>query len=71
MNNVVLIGFMGTGKTTVGRILAEKLGRPFVDLDEVIVRQAGRSVPEIFAADGERGFRARERDALKRALAAP
>lgn len=69
MNNVVLIGFMGTGKTTVGRILAEKLRRPFVDLDEVIVQQAGRSVPEIFAADGERGFRAREREALKRTLA--
>ncbi len=69
MNNVVLIGFMGTGKTTVGRILAEKLGRPFVDLDEVIVQQAGRSVPEIFAADGERGFRARECEALKRTLA--
>lgn len=69
MNNVVLIGFMGTGKTTVGRILADKLGRPFVDLDEVIVQQAGRSIPEIFAADGERGFRAREREALKRTLA--
>jgi 3-dehydroquinate synthase len=69
MNNVVLIGFMGTGKTTVGRILAEKLGRPFVDLDEVIVAQAGRSISEIFVADGERGFRAREHEALKRTLA--
>jgi shikimate kinase/3-dehydroquinate synthase len=69
MNNVLLIGFMGTGKTTVGRILGGHLHRPFIDLDEVIARDAGRSIPDIFGADGERGFRARERAALKQVLA--
>src|SRR4051812_29379736 len=59
-----LIGFMATGKTTVGRILAARLGWRLVDLDEVITREAGQSVPRIFEAEGEAGFRAREARAL-------
>lgn len=58
--NVVLTGFMGTGKTTVGRLLAHRLGWPFVDTDAEIADRAGCSVPEIFAAEGEVGFRALE-----------
>lgn len=57
MKNIVLIGMMGAGKTTCGRLLAEKLGRPFVDCDEVIEGFAGRPISEIFAADGEEAFR--------------
>ena len=47
--NVVLTGFMGTGKSTAGRLLADRLGRPFVDIDEQIVARVGCSIPEIFA----------------------
>ena len=60
LTNIVLIGMPGCGKTTVGRALAEKLGRTFVDLDEEIVRRAGMPIPEIFAREGEAGFRERE-----------
>ena len=60
LTSIVLIGMPGCGKTTVGRALAEKLGRTFVDLDEEIVRRAGTSIPEIFAREGEAGFRERE-----------
>ncbi|HLJ59464.1 MAG TPA: 3-dehydroquinate synthase [bacterium] len=56
-HNVVLIGFMGTGKTLVGRALATRLGRPFVDTDALIEERAGRSIPRIFAEDGEATFR--------------
>jgi shikimate kinase len=61
---IFLVGFMATGKTTVGRILAARLGWRLVDLDEVIVREAGQSVPRIFETEGEAGFRAREAQAL-------
>ena len=60
LTSIVLIGMPGCGKTTVGRALAGKLGRTFVDLDEEIVRRAGMSIPEIFAREGEAGFRERE-----------
>ena len=60
LTSIVLIGMPGCGKTTVGRTLAGKLGRTFVDLDEEIVRRAGMSIPEIFAREGEAGFRERE-----------
>ena len=60
LTSIVLIGMPGCGKTTVGRTLAGKLGRTFVDLDEEIVRWAGMSIPEIFAREGEAGFRERE-----------
>jgi shikimate kinase len=61
---IFLVGFMATGKTTVGRILAARLGWKLVDLDELIAGEAGQTVPEIFAAEGEAGFRARESRAL-------
>ncbi len=62
---ICLIGFMGSGKSTVGRLLAHRLGYRFLDLDEAIERQAERSVPEIFRAEGEEGFREREHRALR------
>ena len=55
--NVVLVGMAGSGKTTVGRLLSEKLGKKFVDLDEEIEKREGRSIPEIFEKDGETYFR--------------
>ena len=60
MLNVALIGMPSSGKSTVGRALAEKLGKKFIDLDEEIVKAEGRSIPDIFAAEGEDGFRAKE-----------
>jgi shikimate kinase/3-dehydroquinate synthase len=68
---LLLGGFMGAGKSTVGRRVAERAGVPFVDLDEAVVARAGQTVPEIFAAEGEAGFRRREADELGRALDAP
>ena len=64
MTNLVLVGMPGSGKTTVGRELAELSGKPFVDLDEEIVRRAGVSIPEIFASQGESAFRALEHEVL-------
>jgi len=61
IRNVALIGFMGCGKSTVGQALARRLDFEFVDTDRLIEAQAGRSIPEIFAQEGEVGFRARER----------
>lgn len=58
--NIVLTGLMGTGKTTVGRLLAERLGRPFVDMDERLEAQAGKPIPRIFTEDGEDAFRQAE-----------
>jgi shikimate kinase len=61
---IFLIGFMASGKTTVGRLLAERLDWTFVDLDKVIEEGAGTTVAAIFAAEGEAGFRKRETEAL-------
>ena len=61
---IVLTGFMGTGKTVVGRRLAERLALPFVDLDDAIEAEAGMAIPEIFASEGESGFRRRERELI-------
>lgn len=69
--HVVLVGSMGAGKTSVGRALAERLGRPFLDSDALIEARTGRTVAEIFAADGEPGFRALESEVLREALDAP
>jgi shikimate kinase len=66
---VFLVGFMGAGKSSVGRALGERLNWIFEDLDERIERRAGRSVPEIFRASGESGFRRVEHDALRDLLA--
>ena len=54
---VTLTGFMGSGKTTVGKVLADFLGCPFLDLDDLVVKKAGKSIPEIFEQDGEPAFR--------------
>ena len=58
--NIVLIGMMGSGKTTVGKLLAQRLCRPFADTDALIEEREGRSIPDIFAQDGESVFRALE-----------
>lgn len=58
--NLVLVGFMGTGKSAIGRCVAERLALPFVDTDDAIVTLAGCSIPEIFEREGEAGFRAWE-----------
>ncbi len=63
--NVVLIGFMGAGKSSVGRILARRLGRCLVETDDMITAAEGRSIPDIFAAEGEAYFRAAEDEALR------
>ena len=67
-SRIFLIGPMGAGKSTAGKALALVLGMPFVDLDEELVRAAGRSIPEIFKTDGETGFRDLETATLKRSL---
>ena len=63
--NIVLIGFMGTGKTTIGKIASERLGLDFVDTDDLIVDQAGEPIPNIFERVGEEGFRVIETDVLR------
>jgi len=67
--NIILTGFMGTGKTSIGRLMAERLRREFVDMDTVIEERTGRSIPQIFQEQGEAVFRALERE-LCRELAA-
>lgn len=69
--HVILVGLMGAGKTVVGRCCAERLGRELVDTDELVEAAAGVPITEIFAAEGEEGFRAREVQAVTDALAAP
>jgi 3-dehydroquinate synthase len=63
-DNLILVGFMATGKSVVGRHCAELLGYTFHDTDAAIVDRAGMSIPEIFAREGEAGFRAREREVI-------
>lgn len=65
-DNVILIGFMGAGKSTVGRRLAQRVSRRFVDVDAVVEDMAGMSVADIFAREGEPAFRRREADAVER-----
>lgn len=67
--HIALVGFMGAGKSTVGKALAERLELPFVDIDEHIARKAERPIFEIFKGEGEVGFRARERAAVRELLA--
>jgi shikimate kinase len=61
LNNIFLVGPMGAGKTTIGRLLAEELGKQFLDSDQVIEERAGADIPWIFDVEGEPGFRLRER----------
>ena len=63
--SIALIGFMGTGKTAVGKALAARLGKEFIELDSLIEQKAGKSIPEIFQQDGEIGFRELEIEATK------
>ncbi len=63
--NVILVGMMGSGKTTVGKLLAKQLGKTFVDCDEEIQRRTGVTIPHIFDVEGEAGFRQRESAALE------
>ncbi|NJD63513.1 MAG: shikimate kinase [Deltaproteobacteria bacterium] len=67
----VLVGFMGAGKSTVGRILAQRLGTEFVDVDERIEADAGESIKEIFASRGEEAFRKLESEAIQDAVSVP
>lgn len=60
MKNIVLIGMMGCGKTTVGQLLARRMGRELADTDALIEQREGRSIPDIFAREGEAYFRALE-----------
>ena len=66
MKNVVLIGFMGTGKSSIGKALAVKLGRAFVDIDHAIEADVGLSIPDIFAAHGEAYFRECEKNTCRK-----
>lgn len=67
--NLYLIGMMGVGKTTVGRLLAQELGYGFIDTDDVIVKAAGKSINDIFTDEGETGFRQLESDVLAQVCA--
>ncbi len=63
---IVLTGFMGSGKTTVGPLVAERIGWTFVDVDDVIEAEAGTTIPEIFRSGGETEFRRQERQTIAR-----
>jgi shikimate kinase len=64
-DNVVIVGFMGAGKSVCGRLLARRLGRCFVETDDLIVAGDGRSIPDIFRQDGEEAFRRLEGEMLE------
>ena len=68
-SNIALVGFMGTGKTDVGRLLAGKLGKDFIEVDELIEQRVGKTIPEIFQQDGEIAFRELEIEATRAAAA--
>lgn len=65
---IILIGYMGAGKTTVGKLLSQRSNSSFVDIDEAIVTEQGRTIAEIFAEVGETGFRQIEADTIAHAL---
>ncbi len=71
VHTVALVGFMGAGKTTVGQELARRLNWRFADLDQLIESREGRTIPQIFQAEGEAGFRALEHGVLAESLAVP
>ena len=66
-SNIVLIGFMGTGKTAVGRVLAKRLSRKLIEIDAVIEKTAGKTISDIFKDEGEINFRELEIEAIKQA----
>ncbi len=68
-DNVILIGFMGTGKSTIGRLLAERLGWTYADSDARIEQEQGVTIPALFERDGEAGFRELETEVLLRIMA--
>ena len=70
MKKIILCGYMGSGKTTIARLLAKASGFAYADLDEEIERQEGKSIPEIFSGEGELKFRRIEHEALKQFVAA-
>ncbi len=63
--NIILVGFMGTGKSATGRIVANQLKRDFVDMDAILEDRTGKKISEIFAQDGEAHFRSLERDLVR------
>lgn len=67
-DNIILVGYMGAGKTTLGKALATSMGREFHDLDWLIEEQTGMTIPQIFAKQGEDGFRQIERQTLMNAV---
>ncbi|HWB22165.1 MAG TPA: iron-containing alcohol dehydrogenase, partial [Gaiellaceae bacterium] len=69
--HLALVGFMGAGKSTLGRIVADRLGRPFIDLDKRIEEESGATIAELFSAHGEPGFRELEAQVVRDALAVP
>jgi len=71
VKHLVLVGPMGAGKTTVGGLVAQRLGRPFVDTDDLVTAATKKTVAELFAEQGADGFRALERAAVADACAAP
>ena len=71
MTHLVLVGMMGVGKSTVGRMVAAELDRPLFDSDDMIEERTGRTVREIWSTDGEAAFRALETETLVEALAEP
>lgn len=69
LTTIALVGPMGAGKSTIGRLLSERLSRPFIDSDKEIEERAGASIPWIFDIEGEKGFREREQQTLAELLA--
>lgn len=69
--HLVLVGLPGSGKSTLGRLAAEALGAPLYDIDQLLVRQMGRPVAQIFGMMGEAAFRSMERDAVTAAIGGP
>ena len=69
MTNIVLIGMPGCGKTTLGKALAQQMGRPFMDTDALVEEKTGRTIPQIFAEAGEIAFRKLEAEAVAKAAA--
>ncbi|MFC1478854.1 shikimate kinase [Candidatus Margulisiibacteriota bacterium] len=68
MNNIILIGFMGTGKTAISNLLSKELGREIIDTDKLITSKAGKPIADIFADDGEPHFRMLESSVLESLL---